>query len=118
VAGWLIRTFTTDTGGKPVDEWIESLDVEARVAIIAALQILRVQGNAARMPLVRHLEQGLWELRARDSAGIYRVIYFHWKGRTLGLLHGFTKRTRATPRGEILLALDRRAKWLDRAKDR
>ena len=46
--------------------------------------------------------------------GIYRVLYFHWFGHTFGLLHGFTKKTQAAPRGELQTAKRRRDIWLSR----
>jgi phage-related protein len=42
------------------------------------------------------------------------VLYFHWFAHTFGLLHGFTKKTRATPRGELGIASKRRSNWLGR----
>lgn len=68
------------------------------------------------MPFARHLGDGLWELRVRDSAGIYRVVYFHWKGRTFGLLHGFSKKTQATPQRDLETAKTRRGNWLERTR--
>jgi phage-related protein len=50
--------------------------------------------------------------------GIYRVLYFHWKGRTFGLLHGFSKKTRATSRRELDLARTRRDTWLRRSESK
>ncbi|MBI5949843.1 MAG: type II toxin-antitoxin system RelE/ParE family toxin [Chloroflexi bacterium] len=118
MAKWLIRTFTTDAGGKPVDDWIRSLDASARAEVIWTVDLLKRHGTALTMPFVRHLGDGIWELRASDQDGIYRVVYFHWKGRTFGLLHGFTKKTRATPRQDLDLAKSRRAAWLNRTAKR
>ncbi|MEX0782882.1 MAG: type II toxin-antitoxin system RelE/ParE family toxin [Dehalococcoidia bacterium] len=112
---WLVRTFTTDAGGKPVDEWIRSLELSARAEVALAIDLLKQHGTALTMPFVRHLGDGLWELRVRDASGIYRVVYFHWKGRTFGLLHGFSKKTRSTPKRDFELARTRRTRWLARA---
>ena len=114
MAKWLIRTFTTDAGGKPVDDWAKSLDPAARAEVSLSIDLLKRHGTALTMPFVRHLGDGIWELRARDQDGIYRIVYFHWKGRTFGLLHGFTKTTQATPKRELDLAKARRATWLSR----
>jgi phage-related protein len=114
VAKWLIRTFTTDAGGKPVDDWIRSLDPAARAELAWTIELLKRHGIELGMPYVRSLGDGLWELRAREADGIYRILYFHWKGRTFGLLHGFTKKTQATPKRELDMARTRRARWLGR----
>lgn len=115
---WLIRTFTTDAGGKPVDDWISSLEPSARAEVAGRIDLLQRHGTALGMPFVRSMGNGLWELRARDPTGIYRVLYFHWKGRTFGLLHGFSKKTRATSKQDLELARARRATWLARAAGR
>lgn len=111
---WLARTFTTDTGRKPVEEWIESLEPAARAEVLIVIDLLEERGVELREPFAKHLEDGIWELRARGSDGIYRVLYFHWFRHTFGLLHGFTKKTQATPRGELQTAKRRRDTWLAR----
>ena len=78
------------------------------------VELLETHGTNLREPFVRHIEDGIWELRARAPDGIYRVLYFHWFGHTFGLLHGFTKKTQRTPRTEIDIARRRRATWLAR----
>lgn len=60
------------------------------------------------MPLIRKLEPGLWEVRSRVSQGISRVI-FTVEGNTMVLLHGFIKKSRKTPPGELKTARQRLA---------
>ena len=109
-----MRTFTTDTGGKPVEEWIASLQPAAKAEVLILIDLLEKDGAGLREPFAKHVEGGLWELRAKGPDGIYRVIYFHWFGHTFGLLHGFTKKTQKTPRAEIETAKRRQATWLAR----
>ena len=113
-----IWTFTTDAGGKPLEDWIRSLKPEERVEAILVVELLDVHGNDLAMPHARHIEAGVWELRAHVRRVQLRVLYFHWKGRTFGLLHGFAKRTATTPRADVRLALDRRSVWLAREQGR
>ena len=61
------------------------------------------------MPLVRPLEQKLWEMRLKGKDGIARAIYFAVTGRRLVVIRFFVKKVRATPRREIELALRRMA---------
>ena len=110
VAKWLIRTFTTDAGGKPVDDWIKSLDPSARAEVAWTIDMLRQHGVQLAMPYVRYLDDGVWELRARDAGGIYRVLYFHWKGRTLACFTDFRRRRK--PHQERALTWRRRAELL------
>ncbi|MCC6961572.1 MAG: type II toxin-antitoxin system RelE/ParE family toxin [Dehalococcoidia bacterium] len=74
---WLTRTFTSDAGGKPVEEWIVSLHPRARAEVMILVELLETHGTNLREPFVRHIEDGIWELRARAPDGIYRVLYFH-----------------------------------------
>ncbi|MYA52964.1 MAG: type II toxin-antitoxin system RelE/ParE family toxin [Dehalococcoidia bacterium] len=99
-----------------MDDWMRSLDPEARAAVVNVVDLLEEHGAALALPHARPLGEGLWELRARSPGGIQRVIYFHWFGRTFGLLHGFTKKTRQTPRTEIDTARRRQATWLARER--
>jgi phage-related protein len=63
------------------------------------------------MPLVRHLEGKLWEMRLRGQGGIARAVYFSASEQRLIVVRFFTKKTRATPRYEIRLALRRMAEF-------
>ena len=58
------------------------------------------------MPLVDHLENGIWEVRTRLSTRIARVL-FVLDGDTMVLLHGFIKKEQKTPKPELDLAKDR-----------
>ena len=113
-----IRTFTTDAGGKPVEDWIRSLEPAERAEAILMVELLEVHGNDLAMPHARYIEAGVWELRAHVRRVQLRILYFHWKGRTFGLLHGFAKRTPTTPRGDVRIAHDRRSVWLAREQRR
>lgn len=66
------------------------------------------------MPLVDHLESGIWEVRSRLGTRIARVL-FALDGDTMVLLHGFIKKEQKTPRSELGLATDR-LKQLKRQK--
>ena len=58
------------------------------------------------MPLVRKLEQGLWEVRIRLVDRIARIVFTIWKGEAV-LLHGFIKKDRKTPLADLSLSRNR-----------
>ncbi len=58
-------------------------------------------------PLVDGLGHGLWEVRSRLTERIARIIFYVEAGEMV-LLHGFIKKTQATPEQEIELALKRK----------
>lgn len=98
-----VRFYKMDGGTEPVLEWLRSLDRGDRRAI--GLDLMRVQfGWPIGMPLVRSLKDGLWEVRSTlPSQKIARLILCFHQG-TLVVLHGFIKKTRKTPAGDIGLA--------------
>ena len=50
---------------------------------------------------------GAYEIRLRDEAGAFRVIYVAKFARTVYVLHAFQKTTRKTPPADIELAARR-----------
>src|SRR6266581_6637937 len=66
--------FRTEAGGEPVREWLKSLPREERRTI--GVHIKTVQfGWPLGMPLVRKLDQNLWEVRSRLPDRIAPVIF-------------------------------------------
>lgn len=58
------------------------------------------------MPLVRKMEKDLWEIRIHLDGRIARVL-FTVSGGKIVLLHGFIKKSQATPQTDLKLAKDR-----------
>lgn len=54
---------------------------------------------------------GVRELRVRDAAGAFRVIYLATLPDRVLVLHAFQKKTQATPRKDIDLAARRLRDW-------
>jgi phage-related protein len=99
--------FRTSGGNEPVREWLKSLPEDARRAI--GRDLLRAQWRwPAGMPLCRPMGRGLWEirtdLRAKRTA---RVLICLYEGHLVAL-HGFIKKTRATPGDDLALARQRK----------
>ena len=81
-------------------------DVCARFLHIA--ELLETFGpQKVGMPHIRPLEGKLWEMRMRGKDGIARAVYAAVHGRTLLVLHVFTKKTQTTPRAAIETARKR-----------
>lgn len=70
---------------------------------------LHEAGTRIGEPFVKHLEDGIWELRPlRDR------ILFYVDGNTIIYLHYFSKKTTKTPRKEINQAKKEREDWKNR----
>jgi len=61
------------------------------------------------MPLVRKMDDDLWEIRSHISSGIAR-IFFTVIEELIVLLHGFVKKSQTTPAKELAVAKRRLAK--------
>ena len=68
------------------------------------------------MPLVRHLGDGLWEVRTHLPTRIARTI-FAVEENTVVLLHAFIKKTQKTPTQDKALALQRRNAYCQNASN-
>ncbi len=59
------------------------------------------------MPLCRALRAGLWEARTDLADNRTARVLFFARGGRIGVLHGFIKKTRATPPDDIEFARKR-----------
>ena len=110
---WTVIYYTDNKGVKPVKKWLETLDESASSKLFRNLVLLETLGLGIREPYVKHLGNKLYEVRAKDHKGIYRVIYFASRGQKFVLLHGFVKKTEKTPRKELAIAKERMKEFQD-----
>ena len=100
--------YRTDSGDEPVRDWLKGLE-KAEKRIIGG-DIKTVQyGWPLGMPVVRKLEQGLWEIRSRLDKRIARVL-FTIQDNTMVLLHGFIKKSQKIAKAELVLARQRKTR--------
>jgi len=99
--------YATEGGNEPVREWLKELDDADRRAV--GLDLQRVQFRwPVGMPLCRAMKGGLWEVRTNlPSNRISRVMICFHEG-SLYALHGFIKKTQATPEADLKLAQKRK----------
>ena len=102
-----IRFFRTSSGNEPVRKWLKKLTEKEKKTIGTDLKTIELSWPIG-MPLVKHLDNGIWEVRTNLPAGkISRVIFFIHK-KYIILLHGFIKKTQKTPAKELSLAKKRK----------
>ena len=104
--------YRATVGSEPVREWLKGLDKVERQAI--GKDLLRAQWRwPAGMPLCRPMGDGLWEIRTdlptKRTARVLLCLY----RKHLVVLHGFIKKTRATPDSDLATA-HKRQKELER----
>ena len=70
--------FEKDDGVSPVEEFLLSLDIKMRAKLAKEIALLQEVGNELREPYSKHLDDGIFELRAKQSNNISRVLYFFY----------------------------------------
>ena len=94
--------FRTENGNEPVREWLKSLSREDKRIIGEDIKTVQF-GWPLGMPVVRKIDQGLWEVRSRLVDRIARVLFTVEAGRMV-LVHGFIKKSEKTPLDDLNLA--------------
>ena len=105
-------------GEEPAKVFLDGLDAKMFAKMIRAIEILKAGGTTVREPYSRHLEDGIFEVRAKVGSDISRVLYFFYTGQRFILTHGFIKKTQKTPISEIERAKKYRAEYLSREENR
>lgn len=84
-----------------------------RQKILAYIGALAEYGTRLGEPMVKHLGDGIWELRSLRN----RIMFFCWDEGRFVLLSHFVKKTRKTPMCEIAKARRRMADFLERSTE-
>jgi len=103
-----VRFFRTPAGAEPVREWLKALPAEVRKEIGGDIFKVQLRWPVGK-PLVDGFGGGLYEVRSSFDRSEYRVLFVVEHG-CMVLLHGFQKKSRRTPVGELELA---RRRWKD-----
>ena len=95
--------WTVETLNALVDEEVAALPADMRARLVRLTELIEQIGfDALPSDSVKHLEDGLWELRVTGRDGISRALYVTAPGRRI-------KKTQKTPPRELEVAR-RRAK--------
>ena len=85
-------------------DFIKTLTEKETRKIYYILDMLKVQERLSTK-FVKHIKDGLFELRAEYNSNIYRVFFCFDKGEIVILFNGFQKKSQKTPQNEIEKAL-------------
>lgn len=111
---YTVEYYELEDGTRPAEDFILSLDLKMRAKIFAALELLELKGPGLREPFSKSLEDGIFEVRAKQGSDISRVLYFFVVGRKVILTNGFVKKPQKTPPRELDRAKRYRADYLRR----
>jgi len=113
-----IKFYDKTDGTKPAKDFILELPPKMRAKVLRIIDMLETNGTDLREPYSKHLNDGIFELRAQIGSDISRVLYFFMIGRKAVLTHGFIKKTQKTPPTEIDKAKQYRTEYLNREENR
>lgn len=99
-----IEFYDTDDGRCPVQEFLDSLNPKLLAKTLRTIDLLEINGPQLREPYSKLLENGIFELRAKQGSDITRVLFFFVIGQKIVLTNGFVKKTVRTPKSEIDIA--------------
>ncbi|MFM9414137.1 type II toxin-antitoxin system RelE/ParE family toxin [Peptococcus simiae] len=116
MSNFAVEFFEKEDGTYPAEEFILSLDIKMRAKAFRTLELLELKGNFLREPYSKHLEDGIFELRIKQSNNIARVLYFFVIGNRVILTNGFIKKTQKTPTKEIEISKQRRKEFKQRSE--
>jgi len=95
---------TIITFGGYFEDFISKLS-EEEVNKIDYILALLSNGNRISTKFMKHLQDGLFELRAMYNGNIYRVFFCFDEDKIVVLFNWFQKKTQKTPQNEINKAL-------------
>jgi phage-related protein len=95
--------FKTAAGNQPVrDFFLNDRSEQDRKEIGADIAVVQ-RGFPLGLPLVKKVNDNLWEIRSQIPDGICRTFFTVHKN-TIILLHSFVKKTQKTPKKELDIA--------------
>ena len=88
------------TYGGYFEAFVETLEEEVERKIDYGLQLLKTQDRLSAK-IVKHVGDGLYELRTEWDGNIYRVFFIFDNDNVVVLFNGFQKKSQKTPQNEI-----------------
>ena len=94
---------------------METLTDGQREKVKYGLLLLKTQ-NRLSQKFVKHIEDGLYELRTKYEGNNFRTFFIYDKDNLVVLFNGFQKKRAKTPRKEIEKAKRIMAEYYDRTR--
>ncbi len=106
--------YTTKRGDCPVEEFLDSLQVNVRAKVVKWLELLEEKGPNLPRPYADILRNKIRELRVSHGNLEIRLLYFFWKDRIIIVTHGFLKKERQSDNSEIERAINCMNEYISR----
>jgi len=106
--------FEEEEGVSSSENFVKSLAPKMSAKIFRLISMISENGPQLREPYSKHLNDGIFELRAQSGSDISRVLYFFYIGKRVIITNGFIKKTQKTPQSEIDKAKAIRKEFIER----
>ena len=90
-----------------VENTVHNLDKSIKAKYMAITNMMVTMGPNLGMPYTKAMGKGLFEIRAKERAGIARGFFCTISKNTILVLHVFLKKSQKTPKKELELAIKR-----------
>ncbi len=91
---------------------MDTLNVAEKKKIHYILDLLATEDKISTK-FVKHIRDGVYEIRAMCDGNIYRIFFIFDDGKIIVLFNGFQKKTQKTPENEIQKALRIKAEYYE-----
>jgi len=110
-----ILFYETETGEKPVEQFLDSLDGRQAQKVIWVMKLIKEHEKVPTTYFKKlKATDDIWEVRAQLGNNTFRLLGFINDGNLIILTNGFQKKIQKTPKSEIELAEKRKKKYLER----
>ncbi len=92
------------TYGGYFERFMSELDERTQDKVQYGLMLLKTQDRLSTK-FVKHIKEGVFELRTKYNGNIYRVFFIFDEDKIVVLFNGFQKKTQKTPENEIEKAI-------------
>ena len=99
---WTIQYYN-----QSVKEDSRDLPISIKAKFEAIMDKMIEHGPDLGLPFTKAMGKGMFEIRAKSQEGIARGMFCTISGNTIVILHVFLKKTQATPKKELDLAIKR-----------
>lgn len=106
--------YRTRRGDSPPRDFVRGLGLKVRAKVYKWLGLLQEEGPGLPRPHADAVEGPIRELRVGFGHLEVRLLYFFFARSVIIVAHGFLKKTRNIPEGELRQARKARADWLQR----
>ena len=111
---WNIIYYESVDGKCPIENFIDSRNMNNRAKIFSLLFFLEEKGPNLPRPYADLLKDSIHELRIKLSGDQIRILYFFCYKDFIILTHAFNKKTNRIPEKEIKTALKYKNDFLER----